>query len=35
MPKKQRNRDKIKAKKYQHDPKKVVTKATLNISKEV
>ena len=35
MPKKQRNRDKIKAKKYQPDPEKVVTQATLNNSKEI
>ena len=35
MPKKQRNRDKNKAKKYQPDPEKVVTQATLNISKEI
>ena len=35
MPKKQRNRDKNKSKKYQPDPKKVVTQATLDISKEI
>ena len=35
MPKKQRNRDKNKSKKYQPDPEKVVTQATLNISKEI
>ena len=34
MPKKQRNRDKNKYKKYQPDPKKVVTQ-TLDISKEI
>ena len=35
MPKKQRNRDKNKAKKYQCDLEKVVTQTTLNISKEI
>ena len=35
MPKKQRNRDKNKYKKYQPDPEKVVTQTTLDISKEI
>ena len=35
MPKKQRNRDKVKAKKFQPDPEKVVTQTTLNNSKEI
>ena len=35
MPKKQRNRDKNKSKKYQPDPEKVVTQATLDIYKEI
>ena len=34
MPKKQKNRDKNKSKKYHPDPEKVVTQATLDISKE-
>ena len=35
MPKKQRNGDKNKYKKYQPDPEKVVTQTTLDISKEI
>ena len=35
MPKKQRNRDKNKTKKYQPDPKKVIRKTTLNVAKEI
>ena len=35
MPKKQRNRDKNKYKRYQPDSEKVVTQTTLDISKEI
>ena len=35
MPKKQRNRDKNKTKKYQPDPEKIIRKTTLSVAKEI